>query len=102
MRSSVTFIVDHDETTDYLVDFAESVAREYASGDIVMVDYTVKVDLPMAWFVNEDGNVYDCDATTQRERFPNDFHRAFDTEAEAQQAADNLAAIQDLLRPVHI
>lgn len=46
MRSLVIFLVSHDDTTDYVQDMAESVAREYASGDIVMEDWTVRVDVP--------------------------------------------------------
>lgn len=46
MRSLVTFVVAHNDDTDAFQDFVETTVREYASGDITMLDYAVKVDLP--------------------------------------------------------
>lgn len=46
MITLVSFLVAHNEDTDALQDFVETTASEYASGDITMLDYAVKVDLP--------------------------------------------------------
>lgn len=100
MISAVTFFVSHDDTTDALQDFMETTEREYASGDITMMQSSVKVDLPVKWFVNECCDVYHYPEQFQAEHFPNDFHRAFDTEAEAAKAAEEWNRIHDLLRPL--
>lgn len=39
----------------------------------------------MAWFVNEDGDVYEHEISTQRAAYPNDFHRPFATKAHAEE-----------------
>jgi len=39
------------------------------------------------WFINEEGNVYDYAPEFQAEHFPNDDHRVFDTQDEAELAA---------------
>lgn len=40
------------------------------------------------WFINECGEPYDYDPEHQAEHFPNDDHTPYDTEEEAQAAAD--------------
>lgn len=41
-----------------------------------------------AWFINEDGEVYDYNPETQERDFPNDSHIAFDTQEAAETAAE--------------
>jgi len=100
--SQVTFWVEHGEDTDALEDFIATTEREYASGDITMVESDFIVDVPAPtkkWFINEEGNVYDYLPHRQTEHFPNDFHRAFNTQAEAIKTSQEYARIMDLLRP---
>lgn len=43
-----------------------------------------------AWFLNEDGTPYPYSVAKQAEDFPNDFHTPYDTEALAEEAAEQL------------
>src|ERR1043165_3714050 len=107
MISQVTFWVEHGEDTDTLEDFVNEVscqysldAHSYDEGVVLESDFIVDVPSPVRkWFVNEEGVVYDCLPEHQAERFPNDFHRAFDTKAEAQKAAHDYMRITALLKP---
>lgn len=42
------------------------------------------------WFINEDGGVYNYDADTQADAFPDDYHVAYETMLEAWDAAEDL------------
>lgn len=42
----------------------------------------------MKWFVNEDAGTYQYDPAKQQQDFPNDPPTAYDTESQAEAAAD--------------
>ena len=44
----------------------------------------------LKWFINECGDVYDYWASTQEADFPADFHTAYETQDEAEAAAEHL------------
>ena len=98
MISQVTFWVEHGEDTDLLEEWIDYISTRPTESKVLESDFIVDVPSPVRkWFVNEEGNVYDYLPGNQAEHFPNDWHRAFDTQAEAQTAADDWARIIELL-----